>query len=314
MSQTATGKMAADYDAVVVGGGPAGLNAALYLGRARRRALVVDAGKPRNAKSHASHGLFTRDGAPPSELLAEGRRQLETYPTIELRHTAAIRAAAARSGFEVHLEGGDKISARRLILACGIRDELPPIAGLADSWGTRVFNCAYCHGFEESGRPLAILAPGKGAVHSVASLLQLSKDIIVFTNGPSELLESDRRRIEGCDVKILESRMLGVKNAPDGLAIHLVDGSMVVRSAMLVTTTPHLVSDLPEQLGCQLKSASSVVVDAAWQTTVVGVYAVGDIATTRKSVVIAAASGAEAAVCVDGALIEEDLAAEERGS
>src|SRR5215469_8308583 len=141
--------LAADYDAVVIGGGPAGLSAALYLGRARRRTLVVDAGKPRNAKAGASHGVFTRDGTPPSELLAEARRQLRTYPGVELRHIAAESATIADGGFAVRLEGDETIRARRVILACGVRDELPPIEGLADYWGTRVFNCSYCHGFEE---------------------------------------------------------------------------------------------------------------------------------------------------------------------
>jgi thioredoxin reductase len=312
MAMTTKGNPAADYDAIVVGGGPAGLNAALYLGRARRRALVVDAGNPRNARSHASHGLFTRDGAPPRELLAEGRRQLGTYPTVEFRHTAGIRAAKVRSGFEVQLEGGDRISSRRLILACGIRDELPPIEGLADGWGTRVFNCSYCHGFEESDRPLALLAPGSGAIHSVQSLLPFSKDTIVFTNGPCELSATDRQRIASCGAQIVEAKVLKVSSVPDGLAIHLANGSVIARSAMLTKTTPHLACDLPVQLGCELSGPSSVAVDATWQTTVAGVYAVGDIATTRKSVVIAAASGADAAVCVDLALIGEDLAAQDR--
>src|SRR5205814_2128345 len=223
MSQAARRNgVGADYDAVVIGGGPAGLSAALYLGRARRRALIVDIGQPRNAKSRASHGVFTRDGMPPRELLAEARRQLGTYPTIEFRHTAAVGASVTRTGFEVRLEGGDKvIRSRRLVLACGLRDELPPIEGLADNWGTRVFNCTYCHGFEESDRPLAMLARGKVGLQSVASLLQLSRDIVVFTDGPSELAAIERQRIEGWGVKIIEAKVLKMTGGVEGLAVHL---------------------------------------------------------------------------------------------
>jgi thioredoxin reductase len=298
---------AADYDAIVIGGGPAGLNAGLYLGRALRRALIVDLGKPRNARAHASHGLFTRDGVPPSELLAEARRQLGTYPTVEFRHTAAIGATVVPSGFEVLLEGGDRFRSRRLLLACGVRDELPSIDGLAESWGERVFNCTYCHGFEERDRPLATLARGESAVQSVAPLLQLSKDVIVFTDGPSELTAPDRQRIERRGVRIVEAKVLEVRAGPDGLTFRLADGSAIVRSAILVKTNPHLASELPVQLGCTLASPSSVVVDSTWQTTVPGVYAAGDIAIPRKSVVAAAASGADAAVCLDGALTKEDF-------
>jgi thioredoxin reductase len=299
----------ADYDAVVIGGGPAGLSAALYLGRSRRRALVVDTGQPRNAKSHASHGVFTRDGTPPGELLAEARRQLATYPTIAFRPVAAVRASIAPGGFNVRLEDGDKIvRARKLVLACGIRDELPPIEGLADNWGTRVFNCTYCHGFEESDRPLALLAREKVGLQSVASLLQLSKDLVVFTDGQGELSENDRRRVEGWGAKIVEAKITRVTGGTDGLAVHFADGSVLSRSAMLVKPTLHFASDLPVQLGCEQSGPGGLVVDATWQTTVAGLYAAGDIAIHRRSVAMAAASGVEAGVCIDLALTEEAVA------
>jgi thioredoxin reductase len=299
----------ADYDAVVIGGGPAGLSAALYLGRSRRRALVVDTGKPRNAKSHASHGVFTRDGTPPGDLLAEARRQLGTYPMIEFKRVAAVGASVARAGFEVRLESSNKvISARKLVLACGIRDELPPIEGLADNWGTRVFNCTYCHGFEESDRPLALLAVEKVGLQSVMSLLNLSKDLVVFTDGRGQLSADEQKRIESWGVKIVEAKLTKVAAVADGLAVHLADGSMIARRAMLVKPTLHFASGLPVQLGCEQSGPGGLVVDATWQTTVRGVYAAGDIAIHRRSVAMAAASGAEAGVCIDLALTEEAVA------
>jgi thioredoxin reductase len=305
-ASTINGSAAADYDAVVIGGGPAGLTAALYLGRARRRALVADTGKPRNAKAGAAHGVFTRDGTPPGELLAEARRQLRTYPSIELRHIAAESATIVDGGFAVGLEGDETVRARRIILACGVRDELPPIRGLAEHWGTRVFHCSYCHGFEERDRPLAVFARGETALKSVASLLQLSKDVILFTDGPGDLTTVDRKRIED-RARIIESRILKVTGETDALAIHLENNSVVARSALLIATTRHLASKLPSQLGCRLNSPSSITVDANWQTSVPGVYAAGDIATSSSFVAMAAASGAEAAMRLDGALSREDL-------
>jgi thioredoxin reductase len=296
----------ADYDAVVIGGGPAGLSAALYLGRARRRALVVDTGKPRNAKARASHGLLTRDGTPPGELLAEARRQLRTYPSVDLRHIAAESATIVDGGFAVRLEGDETVHARRVILACGVRDELPPIQGLVDYWGTRVFHCSYCHGYEERDRPIAVLARGETTLTSVASLLNFSKDVILFTNGPADLTTIDRQRME-YRARIIESRILKVTGEADALAIHLENKSVVVRSALLVSTTRHLASELPRQLQCRLSNPGSIAVDANWQTSVPGVYAVGDIATSSSFVAMAAASGAEAAMRLDGALIRDDM-------
>ena len=297
----------AEYDAVVVGGGPAGLSGALYLGRARRRTLVVDAGKPRNARARAAHGVFTRDGMPPRELLAEARRQLENYPGVEVLDTEAMGALTALGGFEVRLKNGDSVRARRLLLACGVRDELPAIEGLSEHWGTRVHGCTYCDGYEGADRPLAAFARGETAVKLAASLLQLSDDIVICSDGPVNLSTEDRWRIYCRGVRVYEAKILKVSAVPDGIAIHLGDGSVIVRSAIFLKTTTHIASGIPMQLGCALKGAS-LVVDKSWQTTVPGVYAAGDVAGSSKFVAGAAANGAEAATWLDGSLTEEDFA------
>ena len=165
--------MTTTYDAIIVGGGPAGLSAALYLGRVRRRTLVLDAGRPRNAPSPAAHGVFTRDGAPPEELLEAARRQLAAYPTLELRWIEAVAAQARSTGFVVRLEDGSEVCGRRLLLACGVCDELPAIDGLAENWGKSVLHCVYCHGYEFADQQIAIYARGQTAIESAASLLHL---------------------------------------------------------------------------------------------------------------------------------------------
>jgi thioredoxin reductase len=304
MSHAAEEAPAQNFDVTIIGGGPAGLSAALYLARARRHTLVIDAGKPRNAVALASHGVFTRDGTPPLELLAEARRQLRTYPTVEFRHMAAVEASAVGAGFLVRLESGETVRSRRLILAVGVCDQLPPIEGVADSWGRRIFNCSYCHGFEHADSPLALLAPGQLTARNVASLFQFSRDIMVFTHHTGEITEDDRRTLEGWGVRVIDAEVLKVSDENNSVAVYLADGSVVVRSAMLLKNTVQLTSTLPVHLGCRLNGPSAVV-DATWQTNVPGVYAVGDIATAKRFVVTAAASGCEAAVSIDGALTDE---------
>jgi len=294
------------YDVIVIGGGPAGLSAALYLARARRRVLVVDAGEPRNRKARAAHGVFTRDGVPPLELLTEARRQVERYPTIEFRCTKAVEAAPRPTGFEVTLNTGDKVRARRLLLACGVRDELPPIEGLAERWGTTVHNCTYCDGYEAAGMPLAAFANGEAAVKSVASLLRLSDDVVLCTDGTANIATNDRQLVHARRVQIIETRIVRFSGLADGLAIHFADGLVVARSAIFLSTALQIGSAIPAQLGCALRGAR-VVVDANWQTTVAGVYAAGDIAASSRFVAVAAASGAEAGMRLDGALIQEDF-------
>jgi len=310
---TRNGGAPPDYDAIVIGGGPAGLSAALYLGRARRRTLVLDAGRPRNSPSPAAHGVFTRDGTPPGELLAEARRQLAAYPTVELQETEAVAAFAEPNGYTVRLQDGSEARARRLLLACGVRDELPPIPGLAENWGTSVLHCAYCHGYEVADQPLALYARGQDAMESAASLFPLSRDLLLCTDGPSGLTTADRQRLEGRGVGIVEAGILRVSGTSSQLALHFADCSTVMRRAIFVNTTLHPASRLPVELGCKLDGPSRLVVGANWETTVPGVYAAGDVAAPRKQAVVAAASGAEAAMALNGALVREDFEGESSG-
>lgn len=297
------------YDAIVVGGGPAGLTAALYLGRSRRRTLLLDGGTPRNARATHARGVFTRDGTPPSLLLAEARRQLGSYPETEFRADEAVSATGAAGGFVVQLGDGETVEARRLLIACGVRDELPPIPGVAELWGSRIHPCAYCHGYEERDRPLAVLAEGEAALPGVASLLTLSRDVVLCTNG-SPLSLQDRKRIEAHAIRIIDAPLVRVDSAGDAIVLRFADGNRLYRSALFLKSRPRLASDLPAQLGCRLDGPARVIVTANWETSVPGVHAAGDIAADKKFVAVAAASGAEAAVAIDGSLAQEDFGGE----
>lgn len=186
------------YDVVIAGAGPAGLTAALYLGRSRRRVLVADTNQPRNAGSPASHGFFTRDGASPSELRRIGREQLASYPSISLRDTEVVSAYRDDETLVLSLADGERVQSRSLVLATGVRDELPAINGLAEQWGRGVFHCPYCHGWEVRDQPIAMLVDPKHLDRAVPLMLNLSQDIVVLTNGassiPSELAETIEQR------------------------------------------------------------------------------------------------------------------------
>lgn len=305
--------MTTPYDAIIVGGGPAGLSAALYLGRVRRRTLVLDTGRPRNAPSPAAHGVFTRDGTPPLQLLEEARRQVAAYTTVELRPLEAVAAEARPTGFVVRLADGSEVHGRRLVLACGIRDELPAIDGLAERWGKSVLHCQYCHGFEFADQRIAVYARGRAAIEAAASLLHLSRNLLVCTDGPGHLTADDRRRLTGHEIAVIEERLVSVGGVSPRLRLQFADGSSVERSALFLKPALGLASRLPLELGCQLAEPGRLQVNASWQTSVPGVYAAGDIATSKSFVTVAAASGAQAAVALDGDLAQQDFGGEWSG-
>jgi thioredoxin reductase len=298
-----------DYDAIVIGGGPAGLSAALYLGRFRRRTLLVDAGEPRNARSPAAHGFFTRDGATPGEILAEGRRQLAAYRSVASHRGEAVSATALADGFVVALSDGSEVRARRLLLACGVRDELPAIEGLRERWGASVLHCTNCHGYEAGGLPLALIVRGDAAIGAAAAVLQVSRDLVLCTDGPGFLAAPDRRRLEERGIRVVDARILRIAGEAPRLAIHFGDGSMLVRSAIFVRAKMRLASELPVELGCKLDAPHRLAVNTNWETSVRGVYAAGDIA-AKDQIVVAAASGAQAAIALNGDLVQEDFALE----
>ena len=298
---------ALDNDAIVIGGGPAGLSAALYLGRSRRRTLLVDAGKPRNLSSAAAHGVFTRDGTPPAELLAEARRQLAAYPMVRLRHAEAVSAETLKRGFVVRLSDGENVHARRLILALGVHDELPAIEGLGERWGKDVLHCVYCHGYEVADRPLGLIVGGDAALGAAASVLQMSRDLTVFQHGASDLSEKSRARLAELGVRVANSQPIRIAGASPHLEVRLADGSTFECAAVFVRSTTRLASDIPAQLGCELAGPSRLAVDQNWATSVRGVYAAGDIAAPKDLACVAAASGAQAAVALNADLVLEDL-------
>jgi len=296
------------YDVIIVGGGPAGLAAALTLGRSRR-VLLLDAGQGRNAPAAAVHNLLAHDGTPPQELRRIGREQLGRYPTVEVREGAVHSGhALPGQGFRLELDGGDSVAARRLLLATGLADQLPKIDGLAALWGRSAFHCPYCHGFEASGRRLAVLGAGPDRVRLALQLTRFSNDLVLCANGQpldgdlAERLAANGVRVRGEPVTRFEGRGGQLER------IVLDRGEPLEREAVFIATVLHQRSELAAGLGCVLLPDGCVEVDELARTSVPGVYAAGDMAhRAALPMPFAAVSWASASGTLAGAMLDQDL-------
>ncbi len=309
---------AGGYDAVVVGAGSAGLSAALVLGRSRRRVLVLDGGEPRNAPSSGVHYFLTRDGTPPDELLRIGREQLGPYAGVEVRETKAAGAAGSDGGFEVALEDGTTVEARKVLLATGVRDELPERPGFRELWGRGVYHCPYCHGWEVRDRPLAVLASGEELLMRATLIRNWSRDLVALTDGANGPDGDARDRLGALGVPVKEERISRLEGdgAAGGLRrILFEDGSEIAREGLFYGPPQRQRSDLAEALGCEIMAMGPLpaVVKGdpmTKETTVPGVYVAGDAGTMLQGAIMAAASGAAAAAFLNRALATEDTEAE----
>jgi thioredoxin reductase len=301
-------------DVVVVGAGPAGLNAALLLGRARRKVLLTDTGQPRNAPVRAMHGFLSRDGTDPAELRAVARDQLQQYASVEARDVAVEEVRRDSDKFEVTMSDGTIVPTRRVVLASSLVDELPDIDGLAERWGRGVFNCPYCDGWEHRDQPLAVLGADPVNVLLAVNLVRWSRDIVLCTNGGT--VDADALRLLAArEVTVRADPVRAVEGNSAGLErIVFADGPPLERRALFVHAPTHQRSGLAAQLGCAFLDDGSVQVDDLGHTSVPGVFAVGDMARRPSMpvpgslVVIAAAEGAIAAVAIDQELLLETLA------
>lgn len=288
------------YDAIVVGGSFAGLSAALQLARARRRVLVVDAGRPRNRFSQAAHGFLGQDGTPPSAILETARAQLQAYPTAELRAGEAVQARTGDGEVEVTLASGATLRGRRLVLATGVVDELPDVPGLAERWGRTVLHCPYCHGYEVAGRRLGVLATSARIVHQALLLPDWSNDVTLFTNGAVALDAEQRAALAARGVRV-DTRPVDavVGDAPKLDGVRLRDGEVVALDALFTMGRTCMASPLAEQLGCAIDEGPVgpvIRTDERKETTVPGVYAAGDAARASHTVSWAAADGVTAGI------------------
>jgi thioredoxin reductase len=299
-----------EYDVVIIGGGGAGLSGALVLSRARRTVLVVDSGSPRNAPAARMQGFLSRDGLAPAALLAAGREEVADYGGQVLSGMVTGVTAAAGNRFEVQLAAGSRVSARRLLVATGLRDEIPAVPGLRERWGRDVLHCPYCHGWEVSGLRLGVLADGSpGSVRYAQIVREWTEDLIVFV--PAGRLTSEQR--ESLTARAIDIAEAGVDRIvlQDGrlAGVQLDDGRIVRRDALFVP--PRFVPNdgLLAALGCDITEDGWVVTGTDGRTSVPGVWAAGNVANPRTQVITAAGEGSAAAIAINADLVDEDVRA-----
>ncbi|WP_374211662.1 NAD(P)/FAD-dependent oxidoreductase [Streptomyces sp. YS415] len=309
-----TDDMTETYEVIVIGGGAAGLSAALVLGRSRRRTLVVDAGEPRNAPSAHMQGYLSRDGMAPGEFLRIGREEIARYG-VELVRDRAVDVSKDED-FTVVLAGGRSLRARRLVIATGLKDELPEVPGLAGRFGRDALHCPYCHGWEVRDQAFGVLATSPLSVHQALIVSQWSKDVTLFLHevDESELTGDDLRRLAAAGVETVPGAVAEVLVEDDRLTgVRLADGSVHHRQVLFVAPRAVPRTDLLQRLGAELTETpfgAYPVVDPTGLTSVPGVWAAGNAMGFAEQVVNAAAGGYRAGATINGELLMTDLDAQ----
>ncbi|WP_427024743.1 NAD(P)/FAD-dependent oxidoreductase [Aureimonas ureilytica] len=301
-----------NHDIVVIGGSFAGLSAAMQVARARRTVLVLDTNAPRNRYAAASHGFPGQDGRRPAEIGAALRADLAAYPTVAFASEAAVAARREWKGFVISLANAGEVTARRLVLAYGVRDTLPDVPGLAERWGTSVLHCPYCHGYELGGQPVGVLARNEMALHQ-AMLLPDWGPTTLFTQGAFEPTSEQRQALAARGARVEATPVTALIGASPALeAVQLADGRTIPLAGLFVAPQTEPSSDLARQLGCATKDGPTgpyLEVDAMQATTVAGVFAAGDLASPMPNATLAAAAGVLAGGAAHRSLVfDPDLA------
>ncbi len=304
------------YDVIIVGGGAAGLSAAVTLARSRRRVLVVDAGEPRNAPASGVHNLLGHEGISPLELLERGRAELVGYGG-EVRSGTVEAAEQTDGGFEVALADGSTAKARRLVVTTGLLDALPDLPGLADRWGRDVLHCPYCHGWEVRDREIVVLATGPAGAHQALLFSQLSDRVALLLDAQPLPDEVTRRKLEARGVRLVEGLAQRIQISDDAVSgVLLKDGAVLPCQAVVVGPTFTARSAVLESLGLAAQDflmgewvvGTHVAADAMGETEIPGVYVAGNVTDPGAQVGMASAQAVKVAAWINMVLIEEDAA------
>ena len=294
------------YDTIIIGGSYAGLSAAMALGRSLRKVLMLDAGQPCNRQTPHSHNFLTQDGVTPAELAATSKEQVLAYSTVEFQEDFVVGAGLIDTGFEVKTRSGRTFQGKKLLLAFGVKDELPDIPGLAECWGISVIHCPYCHGYEVRGKKTGIWATRDQAFHLAPLVRNLSDQVQILLKEHSNFSSEQVKALVRNGIGFVEKEIAEIRHSEGKIQeVVFTDGSTETLDALYAEIPFSLPGNLTESLGCELTDAGKIRVDQFQQTNILGVYACGDCAGSTRSVASAVASGNLA-----GAMINYKLATE----
>ncbi len=296
------------FDVIIIGGSYSGLAAGMALGRALRKVLIIDNGKPCNAQTPHSHNFLTRDGETPSGIAKLGRKQVEKYRSVTFVDGVAIRAAKVDNGFEIGIASGEMFFAKKVIFATGIRDMLPTIDGLAACWGISVLHCPFCHGYEVKNEKTGIFGNGIQAYELVTLISNWTKDLTIFTNGPAEFSKEQQVKLASRKIEVIEKSIIKLEHE-NGYIRNVIfsDYSKTPLTAAYIRSPFRQVCSLPEFLGCALTEDGYIKVDSSQETNVPGIFASGDNTTKTRTVANAVATGTTAGMTVARQLITEQF-------
>ncbi|AVQ98405.1 pyridine nucleotide-disulfide oxidoreductase [Oceanobacillus iheyensis] len=297
------------YDCVIIGGGPAGLNAALVLGRARRSVALIDGNKPRNAVTHASHGFITRDGVTPTEFRTIAANELLRYPTIDHLQAEVSSVEKVDAGFEVQDSSGFVYKARKVILATGVSEIFPKIEGFYSFYGKSLFVCPYCDGWEHRDQPLVIVSESPHVFHYAKTIYNWSKDLVVCTNGHALLDDEQKEQLEAKGIKIMEQAVSSFLGQSGQLEkVRFKNGTEIKRRAGFVMSEMVPNIQIVEKLGCEKEQSGTLKTDDFGRTSIKDLYIAGDASYVNPSqLIFAAADGSRTAAAVNMDLTEEDF-------
>lgn len=300
--------MEKNTEVIIIGGSYAGLSAAMALGRSMRNVLIIDSGLPCNRQTPHSHNFITHDGTPPNVILSNAKSDVQKYSTIKWITAIATGVAQTESGFEVTTNEGKAFNTKKVLIATGLKDIMPPIGGFAECWGISVLHCPYCHGFEVRGMKTAVIGNGDLGFEFAKMISHWTKDLVLLTNGVSTLTGEQRMKIESRGIEIIESELESIVHDNGYVErVNLADGGVIDVKAIYAKLPFVQHSDIPEKLGCEFTESGVLKVDNMQKTTIKGVFAAGDNANAARSLSFAVASGTLAGVSINRELIEESF-------
>jgi len=295
------------FDVIIIGGSYSGLSAAMALGRALRKVLIIDSGKPCNKQTPHSHNLLTQDGNSPAEISALAKKQVLKYDTVSFYDGFASKAKQENDGFSVSITSGEIFKAKKLILATGLKDIFPDISGFSECWGISILHCPYCHGYEVRHQKTGILANGEMAFELAILISNWTKQLTIFTNGRANLTSEQSAKLEEHNIKVHEKLILQANHSHGYVDdIEFVDGSKISVKAIYARPAMQQNSEIPKELGCEIVETGLLKTDSFQKTSVAGVYACGDNAAMR-SLAVAISTGTLAGVVANRELIFENF-------